>query len=94
MKNTNPIQQTYNDVKALGLVSNQCEFSILCGRTATWFSAIKARKLPLTTNATLTLSSNIRRRASEIDDAVVSKQAVSLSRRLIRQAKAQIEENL
>ena len=88
------LEKTYNDVKALGLVKNQCEFSILCGRTATWFSAIKTRKLPLTTNATLTLSSNIRKRAAEIGDAVVSKQAVSLSRRLIRQAQADIEQKI
>ena len=90
MRNEKFLEQTFNDVKALGLVANQYDFSIMCGRTITWFSAIKSRDLPMTADAFLTLSHNIRARAGELIDAHQHKAAVMLSERLVEQAQAQI----
>ena len=90
MRNDKFLEQTFNDVKALGLVANQYDFSIMCGRTITWFSAIKSRDLPMTADAFLTLSHNIRTRAVDLNDTRQHSAAVSLSERLIEQAQAQI----
>ena len=90
MKNNQFLDNIYNDVKALGLVKNQCDFSLLCGRTAMWFSAIKARGLHMTADAALTLSHNIRTRAKDMVDATVYVSALRLSERLVEDAQAQI----
>ena len=90
MRNDELLEQIYNDVKALGLVEDQWAFSNMCGRTGTWFSCIKNRNLPMTSDAFLTLSHNIRTRAVELIDAKQHNSAVSLSERLIEQAQAQI----
>jgi len=90
MRNDELLEQIYNDVKALGLVEDQWAFSNMCGRTGTWFSCIKNRNLPMTSDAFLTLSHNIRTRAVELIDAKQHKEAVSLSERLIEQAQQQI----
>ena len=94
MRNEQFLDDIYNDVKALGLVSNQCDFSVMCGRTATWFSAIKARRLNMTTDAALTLSYNIRTRATDMVDAKVYVNALRLSERLVEEAQAQIGRKL
>ena len=90
MRNDEILEQIYNDVKALGLVEDQWAFSNMCGRTGTWFSCIKNRNLPMTSDAFLTLSHNIRTRAVELIDSTQHSAAVSLSERLIEQAQAQI----
>ena len=90
MGNKQFLDNIYNDVKALGLVRNQCDFSLMCGRTAMWFSAIKARGLHMTADAALTLSHNVRTRAVELIDAKQHSAAMTLSERLIEQAQAQI----
>ena len=82
MRNDKLLEQIYNDVKALGLVEDQWTFSNMCGRTGTWFSCIKNRNLPMTSDAFLTLSHNIRTRAVELVDAKQHSAAVSLSERL------------
>ena len=94
MKNEDFLDFIYNEVKALGFVGNQYDFSILCGRTPAWFSAIKARRLPFTTDAALTLSQNIRQRASEIVDVKQYQTAVELSEALITQAQQRIASKL
>ena len=86
MKNEHHIDNIYKDVKALGLVANQLEFSVLCGRTPAWFSAIKARSLPITTDAMLTLSYNLRSRANDTGDLSICNGAKTLSSRLIEDA--------
>ena len=60
-----PFSQTlYENCRTLGLVDNQYEFSELCGRKTTWFSANKSRDLPISTTAALTLSIRLRERAN------------------------------
>ena len=90
MRNDELLEQIYNDVKALGLVEDQWAFSNMCGRTGTWFSCIKNRNLPMTSDAFLTLSLNVRTRALEMIDAKQHSAAMTLSERLIEQAQAQI----
>ena len=90
MKNSQYLDTIYNDVKALGLVDNQCDFSMMCGRTPAWFSAVKARGLPMTTDASLTLSSNIAEQAKSILDPIKHESAVALSSRLIIEAQSKI----
>ena len=90
MNNEQFLQTAYNETKALGFVDNQWDFSLMCGRTGAWFSCIKAKNLPMTSDAVLTLTHNIRRRAMELLDAKQHSAAVSLSERLIEQAQAQI----
>jgi hypothetical protein len=57
-------QTLYENCRTLGLVDNQYEFSALCGRKTTWFSANKSRDLPISTTAALTLSIRLRERAN------------------------------
>ena len=90
MRNDELLEQIYNDVKALGLVTDQWAFSNMCGRTGTWFSCIKKRNLPMTSDAFLTLSHNIRTRAVDLVDPKQHGDAVDLSVRLIEQAQSQI----
>ena len=94
MENKQFLDNIYNDVKALGLVRNQCDFSLMCGRTAMWFSAIKARRLHMTADAALTLSHNIRTRAKDMLDARVYVSALRLSERLVEEAQTQIGQKL
>ena len=94
MENKQLLDSLYNDVKALGLASDQFDFSVMCGRSPAWFSAIKARNLPLTTDATLTLSYNIRHKAEAIADADTQSGAMRLSDLLIEQAQQQIGRKL
>lgn len=87
MENEQYLDNIYRDVKALGIVANQYDFSVLCGRTPAWFSAIKSRSLPITTDAMLTLSYNLRSRANDVGNLVVSESAVSLSEKLVEDAR-------
>ena len=61
MKDNHPVQHIYEELKQLHVVSNQTDFTRLCGRTPMWFSCIKARQLPLTSDAALTLAYRLRR---------------------------------
>jgi hypothetical protein len=91
MGNRDFIEHTYEDVKALGYVANQCDFSILCGRTPTWYSAIKARRLPMTADALLTLSYNIKTQVPRANDSVA---ALELREQLLVQAEAAVAKKL
>ena len=62
--NTPFSQILYENCRTLGLVDTQYEFSELCGRKTTWFSANKSRDLPISTTAALTLSIRLRERAN------------------------------
>ena len=58
--NTPFLQSLYDNCKELGLVQNQHQFSELCGRRTTWFSASKSRDLPISNTAAYTLSVRLR----------------------------------
>ena len=94
MRNYELLEQIYNDVKALGLAEDQWTFSNMCGRTGSWFSCIKNRNLPMTSDAFLTLSHNIRTLAKELVDTKKYHEAMSLSERLVEHAQAQIGRKL
>ena len=55
MNNTDFLSQLYTSVHALGLVKTQDDLSRLCGRAPAWFSSIKARNIPMSTSAAITL---------------------------------------
>ena len=90
MKQNDFLEQVYEDLKTLGLVTNQYDFSIMCGRTPAWFSTLKARGLPLTSDAALTLSHNIRLQAPTKVDGDRYEYAISLSEAVIRHAQQRI----
>ena len=90
MRNDEFLEQIFNEVKALGLVADQWAFSNMCGRTGTWFSCIKKRNLPMTSDAFLTLSHNLRVQAKDMVDTKTHGDVLMLSERLIEQAQAQI----
>ena len=94
MENETLLNSIYEDVKALGFVNNQYDFSVMCGRTPAWFSTIKARKLSMTTDAFLTLSHNLKLRSASIEDQLIKDRAVKLSIDLIDHANARIGRRL
>ena len=67
MNNTNTLflETLFQSCKQLGLVKTQYDFSKLCGRRTTWFSASKSRNLPISSHAAVTLSIRLRRYAEE-----------------------------
>jgi hypothetical protein len=89
---TNTFLETiYTELKALGLVGNQYDFSVMCGRTPSWFSTLKARNLLMTTDAALTLSYNIREHAGKMPE---SKTALALSEQVMVYAQQRIAQKL
>ena len=67
MKNKDYIQSIYLRLKSLGIAKSADDFSFMCGRTPTWFSCVKARDLPFTSQAALTLSMNVRERIDRVN---------------------------
>ena len=67
MKNKTYLTSIYDDIKALGIIDTPYDFSRLCGRTPAWYSCIKARDLPLTADAALTLSISLRIKAEQAE---------------------------
>ena len=53
----------YKRLKGIGLVKTQAELSNLCGRRGTYISSIKRSGFPITTDAALSLSINLRNHA-------------------------------
>ena len=53
------LQTVYQQFNTLGLADTQDEFSRLCGRTPTWYSSLKARRLPMSTAAAITLHTKL-----------------------------------
>lgn len=87
-------QQIYNELKLLRIVANQTEFSRLCGRTPMWFSCIKARKLPLSADAALTLAYRLRRIAKNSLSINEHNKLFNISERLLRSAHDKVERNI
>ena len=54
------LQSIYQACRDMGLVSNQYEFSTLCGRRTTWFSASKAKDQQISTHAAYMLATRLR----------------------------------
>jgi hypothetical protein len=84
------LETIYTELKSLGLVGNQCDFSVMCGRTPAWFSTLKARRLPMTSDAALTLSHNIRLQATTKVDGDRYDHVIALSEAVIRHAQQRI----
>ena len=63
MERKHTISSVYDSLKALNIVDNQVDFSRLCGKSAMWFSCLKARRLSITADAALTLAYKLRRKA-------------------------------
>ena len=61
MKNSDRFQTIYDSTRALGLVDTQHEFSRLCGRKASWFSASKSVDRELSLAALITLTKALER---------------------------------
>ena len=61
MKNSERFQTIYESTKGLGLVNCQHEFSRLCGRKASWFSASKSVDRELSLAAMITLTKALER---------------------------------
>ena len=90
MKDKHPIQSIYEELLSLKVVENQTDFSIMCGRTPAWFSCLKARRLPITTDAALTLAFKLRRRARTSVCPQTHQQLMAISERLLLCAEAQV----
>ena len=60
------LEYVYERCKKMGLISTQYEFSELCGRNTSWFSASKSRNLPISTEAALNLSVRLREFAATL----------------------------
>ncbi len=76
------LDNIFENCREIGLVNTQYEFSELCGRRTTWFSASKARHLPISTDAAVNLSVRLKECAGSLGykQARLAKQ---LSRQLL-----------
>lgn len=90
MENRQYLNHLFMRVKKLGFVTTQCDFSIMCGRTPTWFSGIKSQGLPLTTDAAITLSINLEGRLNSLLSQADYEEATRLGRELVEQAKEHV----
>jgi len=77
MNNKEYSQNIYERLRSLGLAVSTNDFSFMCGRTPTWFSSIKTRDLPFTTQAALTLCLSIRERLEGFDGDKQAAMAIS-----------------
>jgi hypothetical protein len=58
------LENIYQTCRDMGLVSNQYEFSTLCGRKTSWFSAAKARDQVISTHAAYMLAIRLKQMAN------------------------------
>ena len=63
-KHNDFLQALYETCRTMGLVNNQYEFSALCGKQTSWFSAAKSLNRPLSVSALVTLQTRIKTRIS------------------------------
>ena len=61
MRNSDRFQTIYESTKSLGVIKTQDEFSRLCGRKASWFSASKCVDRELSLAALITLTKALER---------------------------------
>ena len=94
MQENHPIQHIYEELKRLRIVGNQYEFSRLCGRAPVWFSCIKARQLPFTSDAALTLAYRLRRIAANSLSENTQSQLLRIADVLLETANNEIAEKV
>ena len=75
------IKTLYTNLRNIGVVTSQYEFSRLCGRKKTWFSSIKSRNRTLSVAALYILARNLQRQSQQpspiqLDLAVTSAQVL------------------
>ena len=90
MREKHPIQGIYDELLSLKIIENQTDFSVMCGRTPAWFSCLKARRLPITTDAALTLAFKLRRRARTSICSDTHDRLMAISERLLLCAEEQV----
>jgi hypothetical protein len=77
------LQTIFLQFHSLGLANTQDEFSRLCGRTPTWFSSLKARRLSLSTDAAITLHNKLEERIATDLPRKARAQARAMSAQLL-----------
>ncbi len=90
MNEKHPIQSIYEELLELRVIENQTDFSVLCGRTPAWFSCLKARRLPMTSDAVLTLAFKLRRKARTSRCSKTHDGLMAISERLLECAEEQV----
>ena len=65
MKNSDRFQTIFDNTRSLGIIKTQNEFSRLCGRKDSWFSASKAVDRDLSIGALITLATALERMPAE-----------------------------
>jgi hypothetical protein len=85
------ITKLFGQCKSLGIVKSQYEFSHLCGRQQSWYSASKCRNVQISTDAAVTLSVMIEKRAREELPEDIHPYALNLSRLLMETIKEKAE---
>ena len=87
MKKDTSLQNLYEKFQAIGLVQTQDDFSRLCGRTPTWFSSLKARGIPLSVAAAITLQIKLNEFIASGADPSTQKLAARLSDEIMQFAR-------
>jgi len=85
------LTKLFSQCKSLGIVKSQYEFSRLCGRQQSWYSASKCRNVQISTDAAVTLSVMIEKRAREELPEDIRPYALNLSRLLLETIKEKAE---
>lgn len=65
-------QRLITELKRLGVVKTQYDFSRLCGKNPSYFSSMQAKGFGLKLGSLTFLASRIRKRSSEVHDPKVS----------------------
>ena len=91
IKSQTLLTKLFGQCKSLGIVKSQYEFSRLCGRRQSWYSASKCRNAKISTEAAVTLSVMIEKRAREELPEDIRPYALNLSRLLLETIKEQAE---
>lgn len=94
MKEKHQIQNIYDELLELRIIENQTDFSVMCGRTPAWFSCLKARRLPITTDAALTLAYKLRRKARTSICPTTHNRLIAISDNLFKIAENKIEKKI
>ena len=94
MQQNHIISSVYDSLKALNVVDNQADFSRLCGKSAMWFSCLKARRLNITADAALTLAYKLRRKARTSICPTTYSKLMLISDELLELAEKNIEKKI
>ena len=94
MEQNHTISSVYGSLKALNVVDNQADFSRLCGKSAMWFSCLKARRLSITADAALTLAYKLRRKARTSICPTTYSKLMLISDELLEIAEKKIEKKI